>query len=862
MANRKMFKVTLPNSTETSSEANETKPTHLERIAINPSGSIGNFYNGYEDIIGEQSGINCKPQLSEPRKGIKCELIQGRTAQSQNLLEFVDIDHQLRLSIRLEMFKPTGIASVINYPRLIDKNTRFLYLYQESRIESCHDELYQLKNSMISPKREAFATHIITEIVWGIHLLVILQLSPDHDEDIDTLLWGIQENLSNNELTVRAYAKDRSVLDHIISTTVYSNIPDLTEIERLGDICNRITDLQNSNKDHQPIRYGLTPILWFTEQYASSGRTFISSEPEEVQTLECYLIQQSCEFKRLDLQVNRDLRELLEGKFTKKFKNIQEKLSQLYILQIKDTEKIRDILLSIRKGELNQSYLDKEVSLDPPKEIRCLIEDIIFHIEQLKSRRNLFKKLENDKIELCNVSKLGIREGLNEERVKDILFGNDLHKIIFFSNDDLRNNDEETWTRLYSRMIKERNENSQLRLVYADFTSSTYKLKKMDIFLSPDMTSNDTLSDSQPSPRKPKRKAPAPPPPSTNEYINILLIGESGVGKSTFINAFANYLRFESLEAAQQGEPIVIIPVSFLMTVNDNFDERVIKFGSTDSNENHNDYGQSVTQRCKSYVFKISDEKKLRIIDTPGFGDTRGFDQDDFNMEEIFSFLNNLTYLNGICLLFKPEVVQLNPYLRSCCTQLFEYFGKNICDSFIFCFTNARSTFFAPGNTRPLLKTFFDSFPEMDIPLKKSNTFCFDSESFRYLVAIQNEFVFDSSERGEFEQSWIRSVSESKRFRNFLIELSPYRKTEEWQSIKDAQFQINSMVRPMLEAMRNLQRNILLYNVNSSVKLDAIAMKRPTMFCYKCNRKPAEFGEFWILPDYLHNPSDTVSSML
>jgi hypothetical protein len=148
------------------------------------------------------------------------------------------------------------------------------------------------------------------------------------------------------------------------------------------------------------------------------------------------------------------------------------------------------------------------------------------------------------------------------------------------------------------------------------------------------------------------------------------------------------------------------------------------------------------------------------------------------------------------------------------------------------------------------------------IPFKKTNTFCFDSESFRYLVAIQNSIEFDPIERDEFEQSWLRSVAESKRFRNFLIDQPSYSKNSEWQSNREAQFQIKLMIRPMLEATRNLLRNMLLYKLNSSIKLYATHTERPTMICYTCHHNPEKFGQFWILPDYLHHSPNTVSSKL
>jgi hypothetical protein len=129
------------------------------------------------------------------------------------------------------------------------------------------------------------------------------------------------------------------------------------------------------------------------------------------------------------------------------------------------------------------------------------------------------------------------------------------------------------------------------------------------------------------------------------------------------------------------------------------------------------------------------------------------------------------------------------------------------------------------------------------------------------LVAIRNSIEFDPSQRGEFKQSWEKSVVESQRFRDFLCQQDAYRKNGKWQSIKDAQFQINCAIRPILEAMRNLLRNTILSKTNSSIQLYATPTEPSVTICYSCSRKtPEKFGQFWIFPDHLHHSPNTVSS--
>ena len=62
--------------------------------------------------------------------------------------------------------------------------------------------------------------------------------------------------------------------------------------------------------------------------------------------------------------------------------------------------------------------------------------------------------------------------------------------------------------------------------------------------------------------------------------------------------------------------------------------------------------GESQTQKC---VLKtVSNSKlKLRVIDTPGLGDTNGIEKDEQNVEEIFKCLRKLSQLSAICIVLK-----------------------------------------------------------------------------------------------------------------------------------------------------------------------------------------------------------------
>ncbi|CAG8521474.1 2935_t:CDS:2, partial [Racocetra persica] len=293
--------------------------------------------------------------------------------------------------------------------------------------------------------------------------------------------------------------------------------------------------------------------------------------------------------------------------------------------------------------------------------------------------------------------------------------------------------------------------------------------------------------------------------------LNILLLGETGVGKSTFINAFANYMKFKNLDEAMHGKMDTLIPSMFSIT-DEYCDLRNIIVGQEDENEFITNRGMSSTQGCKSYKFRVDNNTEVRFIDTPGIGDTRGLNTDAKNFENILKYISQFDQLNGICILLKPNNARLTIMFRFCIQELLSHLHKGARDNIVFCFTNCRGTFYRPGDTLPALKKQLlnlKSKADVEITTDHNTLYCFDNESFRFLAAFKQNILFEETDKEIYAVSWKRSVDESNRLIRYFKSCKPH-DIKDTISLNNARQIVMDLSKPLAEICQNIQINIAL----------------------------------------------------
>ncbi|XP_073706910.1 uncharacterized protein [Garra rufa] len=165
----------------------------------------------------------------------------------------------------------------------------------------------------------------------------------------------------------------------------------------------------------------------------------------------------------------------------------------------------------------------------------------------------------------------------------------------------------------------------------------------------------------------------------TKENKTIMMIGATGAGKTTLINSMINYILGVEWE--------------------DDFRFVLIDEGKQKSQ------AESQTSEITAYQIHWMDGFRvpysLTIVDTPGFGDTRGISQDQKitkQIHEFFSARGGIDHIDAVCFVVQASLARLTHTQKYVFDSILSIFGKDIAPNILVMVT------FADGKTPPVLE--------------------------------------------------------------------------------------------------------------------------------------------------------------
>ncbi|KAL3055780.1 hypothetical protein OYC64_018466 [Pagothenia borchgrevinki] len=159
----------------------------------------------------------------------------------------------------------------------------------------------------------------------------------------------------------------------------------------------------------------------------------------------------------------------------------------------------------------------------------------------------------------------------------------------------------------------------------------------------------------------------------------IMVLGATGAGKTTLINGMINYILGVEWED----------PYRFMLV-----DEDQSK-------------SQAESQTSEVTVYKINHQEgfkipsSLTIVDTPGFGDTRGIKRDKEITEQIrnlFSSERGVSEIDAVCFVAQASLARLTPSQKYVLDSVLSIFGKDVAENIQVLVT------FADGKRPPVLE--------------------------------------------------------------------------------------------------------------------------------------------------------------
>ena len=310
----------------------------------------------------------------------------------------------------------------------------------------------------------------------------------------------------------------------------------------------------------------------------------------------------------------------------------------------------------------------------------------------------------------------------------------------------------------------------------------------------------------------------------------LMVVGQTGSGKTTLLNSLINAL--------------------CNIQLHDNFRYVIIDEFAKDSGVyDPKTQAKSRTSYVTAYnIDSINDNPAITIIDTPGFGDSRGMKFDEKIVDMIRDLFKNwIDSVNGICFVASASSARLTSTQKYIFSSIVSLFGNDIAENFIPMLT------FCDGKEPQILASLLDNESTF-----KQSIYEHIKDKNPWYLQFNNSAIFESNRNGKFtELFWELGMDSFKLFFTKLNLLSTKSLNHSKNVLETREKMQNKILalRPLLdqglsiiEAMKNeinqIEINTDLINKTRNFK---IKTKRPkiikedlrpgihTTTCLKCN---------------------------
>ncbi|XP_034006864.1 uncharacterized protein LOC117498831, partial [Trematomus bernacchii] len=215
----------------------------------------------------------------------------------------------------------------------------------------------------------------------------------------------------------------------------------------------------------------------------------------------------------------------------------------------------------------------------------------------------------------------------------------------------------------------------------------------------------------------------------------IMVLGATGAGKSTLINGMINY----------------ILGVEW---------EDPYRFKLVDEDQSRS---QAESQTSEVTVYNINHQEgfkipfSLTVVDTPGFGDTRGIKRDEEITEQIrslFSAKHGVTEIDAVCLVVSASLARLTPTQKYVFDSVLSIFGKDVAENLQILVT------FSDGQLPPVLEAIKAS----GVPCPKTKHGLPVHFKFNHSALFSQNKPSDEEDEGFHQMFWKMGAKSMKRF--------------------------------------------------------------------------------------------------